>query len=127
MTLPIALLRRLHRLLYSRVPPPVSVQIDGPASISAKGTYDFTALHSGFTSPSFLWEEKPCSNSSDPNCVWTVVATTGATYSRTLAPDCTAGYDKFFLRVTVTDSDGVSAGDDHTVYLCNSGIMSAGG
>ena len=103
--------------------PPPSVYISGPGSISAKGTYQFTANPSNFDTPSYTWYERDCTNGA---CgAWTQWYNIGQTFNRTLSPmDCSVNNYTWELRVVVSGrSDGLTAEGSKSVSVCKSGTL----
>jgi hypothetical protein len=99
-------------------PPPLSVAIDGPGYITTKGTYTFSASYSGFNpNPTFSWTERFCS---DSGCsAWIPLGVSGASFNRTLSPDCSgSGTNSYELQLVMQNSDGRSATAGHTTWLC---------
>ncbi len=86
-------------------PPPPSVYISGPSSITAAGTYTWTANPSGGNGTyTYQWQYRV-----QGSTTWTSLGT-ASTHSRTIA----AGNVDFELQVTVT-SGGATASDTHLV------------
>ncbi len=100
-------------------PPPLSVSINGPGSITVKGTYTFTASYSNFDpNPTFNWSERFCNSGSCSS--WLAVGGNSATFTRTLSPDCSGtGDNSFELQLVMHNSDGRTATANHTTWLCN--------
>ncbi len=91
-----------------------TLSINGPGFISQKATYTFNAVYSRFnTTPTFFWEEKQCST-----CAWVHVGGSTASFTRTLSPNCSQGWDVYHLRTTATDTWGMSNTSTKDVYLC---------
>ncbi len=101
-------------------PPPVTVYIDGPGLISAKGNYTFTAVTSGTSSPTFTWKERFCDYMDGTSCsAWQTITGLGNTFDRTLGKDCSGTGEKSFqVHVDVLNWDGRTAAADHTAGLC---------
>lgn len=102
-------------------PPPLSLSINGPGLITMKGTYTYTAITSGFSSPTFTWSERLCDNLNAASCSpWITVGGTGNTETRTLTPDCTGtGERNYQLHVVARNLDGRQLTADHTTALCS--------
>lgn len=107
-----------NRLLYALRPSPVATTITGPTSITLKGTYTFTSNETGYLSPSRAWKE--CYAETLGGCNWGTASVVGTQPSlgRVLSPDCAGEGGMYFLYVKVTDSDGLSSTDTHSVRLC---------
>jgi hypothetical protein len=100
-------------------PLPLSVSINGPSSITVKGTYTFTASYSNFDpNPTFNWSERFCYSGSCSS--WIAIGFNSATLNRTLTPDCSGtGDNSYELQLVMQDSDGRTATANHTTWLCN--------
>jgi hypothetical protein len=99
-------------------PPPLHLSINGPSSISVKGTYTFSSTYQGFNpNPTFAWSERFCG---DAGCSSWVYFSSAASFNRVLSPDCSgSGNNTYELQLLMTNSDGRTATANHTTYLCN--------
>lgn len=98
-------------------PPPLTVSINGPGGITVKGTYTYTAVISGFTSPGYTWSQRYCTNGSCAG--WTTLVGFTTSVSRVLTPDCTGtGNNWYEIRLVVRNSDGRSATATRQTGLC---------
>lgn len=102
-------------------PPPLSVSITGPGTISQKGTYTYTTSVTGGQGPSFTWSERFCDDEGSTGCSpWSSQTNGTSSYTRVLSPDCTGtGTRTFQLQVVVRNPGGSEASDQVTTYLCN--------
>jgi subtilase family serine protease len=97
----------------------LSLGISGPSMISGKGTYTYTAVTSGYTSPSFSWSERFCADDAGSGCTsWQNIGG-GGTITRVLNKDCSgSGTNTYWLQVTATNSDGRQQTSQLIVELC---------
>lgn len=97
----------------------LSLGISGPAVITGKGTYTYTAVTSGYTSPAFSWSERFCADDAGSGCSsWQGIGT-GSSVSRVLNKDCSgSGTNTYWLQVTATNSDGRQQTAQLIVELC---------
>jgi hypothetical protein len=106
--------------LASCPPPPLTVTISGPSSISVKATYTYTAVTSGFSSTSYAWSQRYCTATSCPG--WTNLTgyTTSVPRVLTFNSTCT-GETRYEIRVTVRNSDGRTVTATKQTALCAGG------
>ena len=96
-------------------PPPLTASISGPSSITAKGTYTYTVVTSGFSGATYSWSQRYCTATTCPG--WTTLTGFTTSVQRVLTPSCT-GDTRYEIRVTVRNSDGRTVTATRQTALC---------
>jgi hypothetical protein len=101
-------------------PPPLSVYLQGPSVITAKGGYTYSAVTSGATGPAYSWSERFCDDQAGSSCTgWSTTSGLGDSYSRVLNPDCSGTGEKtFWVWVVVTNNNGQTVEAQQATALC---------